>query len=207
MLPPPVHDPGAVRELADSILAEARYDRPPEPLPERILGWFADQIGKVLGGLTTQGGLGAVVAGLAIVAVVGSVIYLVARYGRISPVARAGGGAPKVMVELTRTPSEWRAEAEAHERAGRWAEGLRCRHRALVGELVRQGAIRDRAGRTAREHVGDVAEVRPAVAEPMAEATELFEAVWYGGAPAGPDEASRFEALADRVLDRRSVAR
>ena len=47
-LPPPTHDPGSVRDLADQILADTRYDRPPKLIPDRVLDWFGEQIGKVV---------------------------------------------------------------------------------------------------------------------------------------------------------------
>ena len=37
-LPPSTQDPAAVRDLADQILAEARYDQPSPSLPERAIG-------------------------------------------------------------------------------------------------------------------------------------------------------------------------
>ena len=46
----------------------------------------------------------------------------------------------------------------------------------------------------------------PDAAPAMAAATELFEAVWYGDAPTGPDEAERFERFDRQVLTARVVA-
>jgi len=198
-LPPSAHDPQAVRDLADRILAQARYDRPPESLPERIQGWFADRIADVLATLVGSGG-GTVVAWVVLVGAIGAVVYLVARHGRGVQVDRPVRERAAVMVELTRTPSEWRDEADRLEATGRWREGLRCRYRALVGDLVRRGDIADQAGRTAGEYVRDVAASHPAVAPEVAAATELFEAAWYGAAATGPDEAARFRELDQRVL-------
>jgi hypothetical protein len=198
-LPPPVHDPEAVRDLADRILAEPRYDRPPKSIPDRILEWFGEQLGKVFGSLVGSGA-GTLLAWLLVLGAVAITVYLIVRFGRVGRVPGPQGRPSDVMVELTRTPSEWRAEAAALEAAGRWKEGLRCRHRALVAELVRRGAIPDQAGRTAGEYARDVARSRPDAAPAMAVATELFEAAWYGDAPTGPDESARFEALDAQVL-------
>src|SRR3546814_7900913 len=74
------------------------------------------------------------------------------------------------MVELSRSPGEWRAMADELEAAGRWKEALRCRHRALVADLVRRGVIPDQAGRTAREYAADVALGLPHAAVPMTDA-------------------------------------
>lgn len=198
-LPPPVHDPGVVRDLADQILAESRYDRPAKSIPDRILEWFGEQIGKVLGSLVGSGA-GTVVAWIVVLAAVAAVVFLVVRYGRVVSLPRAAPARLEVMVELSRTPAEWRAEAEALERDGRWRAALRCRHRALVAELVQRGAIPDQAGRTAGEYVADVALTRPDAAPGFAAATALFEAAWYGGAPTARAESARFQELEADVL-------
>ncbi len=198
-LPPPDQDPAAVRDLADRILSEARYDRPPTPLYERILDWAAEQIAKAFGSLVGGGG-GTVLAWLVLAGAVGGIVYLLVRHGRITLPALAPGEEPHVMIELTRSAQAWREEAVRLEAAGRWAEGLRCRHRALVADLVRRGAIPDRAGRTAGEYVRDVAVTLPDAAPALAAATELFEAAWYGGAATGAEEAARFAELDGRVL-------
>lgn len=198
-LPPSTHHPESVRDLADRILAEPRYDRPPESIPDRILGWFGDQLSRVFGSLVGSGA-GTLVAWLVVLGAIGLVVFLVVRYGRVGRLPRPMARRAEVMVELTRTPGEWRAEAERLEAAGRWAEGLRCRHRALIGELVRRGAVADQPGRTAGEHLRDVMASQPEVAPPLAAATDLFEAAWYGGAPTGPDESARFQALDAQVL-------
>lgn len=198
-LPPSVHDPQAVRDLADKVLSEARYDRPPKSIPDRILEWFGEQLGRVFGSLVGSGA-GTLVAWVLVVGAVAFVVYLIVRYGRVPRVPRPNERPSEVMVELTRTPREWRAEAEALEGSGRWKDGLRCRHRALIAELVRRGAIPDQPGRTAGEYVGDVAGTLPAAAPALAAATELFEAAWYGDLPTGPEEAERFQRFDAQVL-------
>jgi hypothetical protein len=198
-LPPSTHDPDEVRELADRILSQARYDRPPESIPDRVLGWVGDQIAKAFESLVGGGG-GTVLAWLILVGALAGVAYLLVRYGRVTIPSLPAAAEPEVMVELTRSAREWRAEAAALEGEGRWAEGLRCRHRALVADLVKRGAIPDQAGRTAGEYVRDVTRTLPDAAPALAAATELFEAAWYGGATTGPEEAARFAELDARVL-------
>ena len=205
LLPPPVHDPQEVREAADAILADPRYDVPPEPLPERILGWFAEQVGKVLGSVVGSGA-GTVIAWAIVIGAVALVVYLVVRYGRVGRIELPAARRASTMVELTRSPKEWRADAEALEADGRWREGLRARHRALVAELVGRGVIPDQPGRTAGEYVHDVRRRLAPAAPPMAEATALFEAAWYGDLPTGPAEAARFAELDQTVLSARPDA-
>ena len=198
-LPPSTSDPEEVRALADEILRAARYREAPESVPQRVLNWVFEQLAQVFGALVGGGG-GAVVAWLILGGAISAVVYLLVRHGRVTLPAATQQGAPQVMVELTRSPREWRGEADALERQGRWREGLRCRHRALIAELVRRGAIPDQAGRTAGEYVRDVALALPEAAVPLAAATELFEAAWYGGAVTGASEAGRFADLDARVL-------
>jgi hypothetical protein len=201
-LPPSDHDPSEVRDLADEILSQPRYDRPPKSIPDRILEWVGERISDLLERLVGGGG-GTVIAWLILLAALGGIVFLLVRYGRVRlPVLPADAPA-EVMVELARTAAEWRGEADALERDGRWAEGLRCRYRALVADLVRRGTIPEQAGRTAGEYVRDVAADLPDASVPFAAATELFEVVWYGGATTGPDEARRFADLDARVLGAR----
>jgi uncharacterized membrane protein YeaQ/YmgE (transglycosylase-associated protein family) len=198
-LPPSTHDPEQVRGLADQILSEERYRQPPESIPDRVLGWIGEQIGKLLGQLVGGGG-GTVVAWLILGAAIGAVVYLLARHGRVTLPGVTPAAPSQVMVELTRRPHEWRAEADALEAQGRWREGLRCRHRAVIAELVGRGAIPDQAGRTAGEYVRDVAVTLPDAAPALSAATELFEAAWYGGADTGAAEAARFAELDAQIL-------
>ncbi len=198
-LPPTTPDPAAVRDLADRILAQTRYDRPAESIPDRIMGWLGDLLARAFGNLVSGGG-GAAFAWVILLAAVGGVVYLLVRYGRVTLPSLPTDDEPEVMVELTRSAREWRTEADRLEAADRWAEGLRCRHRALVADLVRRGAIPEQAGRTAGEYVRDVAGSLPDAAPAMAAATELFEAAWYGGATTGAAEAARFADLDARVL-------
>jgi hypothetical protein len=196
-LPPSEHDPASIRDLADQILSQARYDEPAQSIPDRILSWLGEQLTKVLDSLVGGGG-GTFVAWAILLGAAGAVIYLLARSGRITSLP-AAGPEPEVMVGLTRTARQWREEADALERQGRWADGLRCRHRALVADLVRRGVIPDQAGRTAGEYVRDVAARQPDAAPAFAAATEMFEAVWYGGATTGAAEAERFRGLDAQV--------
>lgn len=199
LVPPPVNDPDEVRALADEILSDRRYDRPPKPIVDRILEWFGDQLGRFLGSVVGSGA-GALIAWAVVIGAIALVVYLVVRYGRVGTLPAIRTPTAEVMIELTRTPAEWRAEAAALEAEGRWREALRCRYRALIGDLVARGTIPDRAGRTSGEYLSDVRHDLPDAAVPMATATELFEAVWYGGATSGPAEAGRFEDLERQVL-------
>jgi hypothetical protein len=119
------------------------------------------------------------------------------RFGRGAerrPRAR-GAGAP-----VGRSAEDWRSDAALHEAAGRWRDALRCRYRALVAELAGNGLLDDLPGKTTGEERADISIAAPAASPSFSEATELFDDVWYGDAPTGPDDAARFRSLSDRVL-------
>jgi hypothetical protein len=206
-LPEPVHDPERVRSLAEQILADPRYDEPAEPLLDRVLNWIGERIGDLLEALGGgAGGGGAGLSWLALFLAGAAIAYLALRFGRgFSVDRRSGPDAPPAMVELSRTPDTWRDEAAALAAEGRFREALRCRHRALVAELVALGVIPEIPGRTAREYVADVAVHRPASGPAVGAATDLFEAAWYGQAPTGADELHRFEELEAEALGRRTA--
>ena len=80
------------------------------------------------------------------------------------------------------------------------ATRLRCRYRALVAELAGNGLLDDLPGKTTGEERADIAVAAPSASHSFSEATELFDDVWYGDAPTGPDDAARFRSLSERVL-------
>jgi hypothetical protein len=204
-LPEPEHDPAEVRDLADEIMSRPEYREPPESLLERIGDWVGDRLGDALSGLSLGGTLPQFVAWLILALLVGVVMFLLARslsagsWGRSS--RRADRDAAVILsTDEHRSAADWLAEAARHEAEDRWAEGLLCRYRALVTQLVAREVIPELAGRTAGEYVQDVTARRPDVASTFAAATDLFEAAWYGGADTGPAERDRFATLAETTL-------
>lgn len=213
-LPEPQHDPERVRDLADEILSrpEYRWDDRHRSILERIGDWIADQLGRLaapLGVSAVPVWLGWMVLAL----LVGLVVVLVYR-SRTAWRRRPRPGrdtSDRVVISEADVALDWAAEAQRHEDAGRWRDGLRCRYRALVGELATRGVVGDLVGRTAGELAREVAANCPGANESFMSATELFESAWYGGLGVGPTERDRFARLADRVLaaadaGRRSVA-
>ena len=199
-LPEPTRDPDDVRSVAEDVLSDPRY-RPPEESPlESFQRWVGERLSELLSNLAGSGG-GAVLSWAILLAAVGGLVWVLVRYGRgvrIDPVD--GPRAGDTMVELSRSPAAWRAEADELAATGRHREAMRCRHRALVGDLVAIGVIPEIPGRTAREYVADVVVERPDAGPSMALATDLFEGAWYGDAPTGAAELERFVELEGEVL-------
>ncbi len=105
-----------------------------------------------------------------------------------------------VAVDRSREPVNWRSEADAHRRAGRYRESLRCRYRALVGDLARSGLIDEIPGRTTGEERSQLRRVRPAAHSPFSSAADLFDGAWYGRLEVGEGDDDAFIELERQVL-------
>jgi hypothetical protein len=181
------------------VLARPEFRPPDRTLLQRAFDWLLEQVGRLLAELGASGAGG--IVGLAVLALaLLGIGLLAARFSRgmtPSPEVRAAvPGAPR------RPAADWRAEAEAHERAGAWRQAVRCRYRALVAELAARGLVDEVPGRTAGEYRREVGRSLPDAAADFAGATELFELAWYGRGEPGEPEASRVRELSGRVLQR-----
>jgi len=85
---------------------------------------------------------------------------------------------------------------------GRYAEAIRQRLRDVVGDLTAAGVVAPLPGTTAAEVAAAAAVQRPAVAGPLAGATDLFSEIWYGDRPALPAHDSRMRDLTGDVRTR-----
>lgn len=204
--PEPEHDPEEVRQVADEILSRPQYDDGPDSLLDRINEFLNDLFDNLFGS-GDQGGSGGdlppIVSWLVLAVLVAMVVALIVWAVRSGGWGRRRTAAEEPVIlspEDQRSPDAWRSQAERHEAEGRWREGLLCRYRALVTELVRAEVVADVPGRTAGEYVREVSASRPDAAGPFAAATELFEAAWYGGVETGEAERDRFAALAADTL-------
>jgi hypothetical protein len=198
-LPVPDRDPEQVREVVREVLSRPEFRPPHRSLTERLFDWVLELIGRllaVLGGSGAGGIVGLVLLALVLV----GVGVLAARFSRgLTPSPEVAAAVP---AGRRRSAAEWRAEAEAHERAGEWRQAVRSRYRALVADLAARGLVDEIPGRTAGEYRGEVRRNVPTAAAEFADATELFELAWYARWPTGPDDATRLRALSDQVLSR-----
>jgi hypothetical protein len=186
-----------IRQLADDILARPEFHQPEPSLIEQARDWVEKRIGDILDA-AFSGSAGSLVGWVVLLVAVGLIIWSATRFSRT---VQAGG---RVGIEVEgihrRSPAQWRAEAEDHEAAGAWKEALRCRYRALIGDLVAEGVLDDVAGRTTGEFRRDVTDRAPDRSEAFSAATELFELAWYADRQTGADENARFQALAATVV-------
>jgi hypothetical protein len=105
-----------------------------------------------------------------------------------------------VVIDRTREPRGWREEADAHRSAGRYRDALRCRYRALVGDLARRGLLDEIPGRTTGEERSELRTSAPAAVPSFGEAADLFDAAWYGQLEVQPTDDDRFQQLDHEVL-------
>lgn len=61
------------------------------------------------------------------------------------------------VVDHDTPPGEWRRRADDHAAHGEYRDAVRCRYRALVGDLARAGYVDEIAGRTSGEERAQVA--------------------------------------------------
>ena len=203
-LDPVDQDPDAVREEACRLLSRDQSvcsppDTTPPNQPSRSgfsLGW-----------------LGALLWLMLILLLIALLVFLVRFF-----IERSGGGRKKrkrgkddddnvdeveqaaVAIDRSREPTNWRAEADEHRRAGRYRDALRCRYRALVGDLARRGLIDEIPGRTTGEERTQLHHVQPDAGTPFASAADLFDDAWYGHVAVDADDDERFQSFERDVL-------
>ena len=112
-----------------------------------------------------------------------------------------------VVVDRSREPFSWRDEADKHRRAGRYRDAVRCRYRALVGDLARRGLVDEIPGRTTGEERAQMRRSQPAASRPFTAAADLFDGAWFGHYEVAAADDDRFQGLEREVLAASEVAR
>lgn len=180
----PAVDAGQAREAAETVLSRPEF-QPAEPsLLDRALQWVGERVGRLFLGVDfgATGTVGAVVLVVLLALLVLAVLWLVRSVRRSRRLETVTSG------DAGRRSVDWAAEAAAHEAVGRWRDAVRCRYREVLADLATLGTVQERPGRTAGEHLRDVAERLPGARAPFAAVTATFEATWYGGE--APDAAT-----------------
>lgn len=102
--------------------------------------------------------------------------------------------------ELPDLPAEVLAlTADQLAAAGRFAEAVRERMRAIVAELIERGLIPPSPGWTVRELAAGAIQRIPAVAAPLRGAVDVFSEIWYGMRPARIDDDIAMRGYAEAV--------
>jgi hypothetical protein len=178
-------------QLAREELAKQVYRDAGPGLVERLVRWLLEQAGRLLDGAAgvSPGGYAGLVVVLLLVAAA-----VVAGRLKIGPLGRRSSREEALFVGRTRTAAQHRAAADAHAAAGEWAEAVRERLRAVVRSLEERAVLDERPGRTADEAAAEAGRALPSCAAGLRAAAVLFDEVWYGGRPAGPES---YAALRD----------
>jgi hypothetical protein len=178
-------------QLAREELAKQVYRDAGPGLVERLVRWLLEQAGRLLDGAAgvSPGGYSGLVVVLLLVAAAVVAVRL-----KVGPLGRRAAREDVLFVGGTRTAAQHRAAADAHAAAGAWAEAVRERLRAVVRSLEERAVLDERAGRTADEAAAAAGRALPSCAAGLRSAAVLFDEIWYGGRPAGPES---YAALRD----------
>lgn len=186
----------AAQQAAREELAKQVYREAGPGLVERVVRWLYDRAADLLDEVAgaSPGGWAGVVVVLALLVVAAVAIRL-----RVGPLGRQEARGESLFAGRARTAEEHRLAADAHAAAGRWAEALRERLRAVIRELEERAVLEPRPGRTAHEAAAEAGAALPGCAVELAAAARLFDDVWYGARPAGPGSDASLRAL-DRAV-------
>jgi hypothetical protein len=196
------HDAAEVRRRASELLSGPPYrDGEEGPLGAawRVgREWLAEQLATVLSVFGGDPLVAWLLVGLGLL-LLGVVVWRATRGLALDRAVEAPATGPG-----GRPASAWHADADEHEADGRWRDAVRCRYRALVGQLVEAGVVEDVPGRTVGELDRELAVAAPTIAEDVARAGEVFAAIFYGRQPARAEDARTVAAVAARA-DARGV--
>lgn len=109
---------------------------------------------------------------------------------------RGRGG---VLDEVGTSAADYRRRAQRAMTAGDHRAALLDAYRAVAAGAAERALLDDRPGRTAHEVAVSLAPVLPEEADALARAADRFDAVRYGGAATGAEEARRMLEL-DRCV-------
>jgi Domain of unknown function (DUF4129) len=201
---PVVLDRAAAARAAREELSKQVYREAGPSLTERLLRWTFEHISHLLdraAGVSPGGYVGLVVVVIVVVA-----IAVALRLG-IGPMLRTGTSEAALFVGRPRSAAEHRAAADGHAAAGRWAEAVRDRLRAIITGLEERTLLDPRPGRTADEAAADAGAVVPECAADLRAAARVFDDIWYGARPADASHDAQLRGLDDRVRASRPAIR
>lgn len=186
----------AAQQAAREELAKQVYRDAGPGLVERVLRWVVERAADLLdevAGVSPGGYAGIAVLVLLVVAAA------VAIRLRVGPLGRQQESERALFVGGERSADQHRAIAQAHAAAGEWAEAVRELLRAVVRSLEERAVLEPRPGRTADEAAAEAGLALPSCARDLSSAARLFDEIWYGGRPAGPESYSALREL-DRAV-------
>jgi len=205
-LGPVSQNPDDVRDAACRIVETSTVCDPPAP-PRSVPNRTPD---TGSGGAGIGGLMGLLLWALLIAVVVAIVLVAVRYFSDRRPSTDDLGDdgddpdddalAGTVIIDRSREPRGWREEAERHRAEGRFRDSIRCRYRALVGDLARRGLLDEIPGRTTGEERSQLRVSSPNAVPFFREAADLFDGAWYGHVRVGAADDDRCQQLDRDVL-------
>lgn len=184
-------DPDQARDWVRAELTKPEYQ---PSLIERIVDWFRDLLGDILGTAREFGGLDPAVAVALLVGVVVVVAIALARLRREpSDTKRRTPGA--VLTEERKSAAEHRALALRALAEERWDEAVVESVRAIAVGLAERDLVDDQPGVTAREVADAGARRFGAFADRLHAAADVFDGVLYGDHRARHQDATELVEL------------
>ncbi|QXJ22006.1 DUF4129 domain-containing protein [Actinomadura graeca] len=192
------------RELARRELEKQIYqrDRPSwlERAWERFTGWLNELFNRAASPNAQGDGSGWMsVAVIVLIVVVAVALVVWLMWGRRNLRSREDA----LLEDEPSTALDHRSAAEEHAAAGRWAEAIRERLRAIARDLEERAVLAPRPGRTADELAAEAGEAVPQLADELRAGVRTFDDVWYGDRPGTPDGYARLKDLDERLREAR----
>lgn len=183
----------ARRWLLDE-LAQEVYRQAEPSLFARAVGWLLDRLQAI--DLPDGPGSQVLLVALLLVVAAGIVVAL-ALAGPVRLARRRGRG--EVFEDVARAAVDHRRAADDHAAAGRWADAVQERFRAIVRSLEERALVTPAPGSTADEVAGEAALVLPDLDDELRAAARLFDDVRYGGRPGTAEQDARLRLLDEAV--------
>ncbi len=175
-----------------------------------FLGWILSGLGDwirwllrrlfrfAIGGSETGTEIVWIIVGVLLVWAVWMLLPVVLRWLGAMPASRASGASPARM-EILPESADLFDQAGLALRDGQHAEAIRLALLALIARLEKRGLLRYDTSRTNREYQR---ELRPSaeIAAGFGRLARIYDRVWYGGRPAGREDAEQAIGLCRTMI-------
>lgn len=188
------------REMARRELDKQIYQRDEPSWLERIWDDFSEWLQDLFSQATRpesqgSGGGWLSVAVIVVIALIAVALVVWLMRGRRNPRSRRD----PLLGEEPSTALDHREAAESLAAAGRWAEAIRERLRAVARDLEERAVLSARPGRTADELAAEAGEAVPELAGDLRAGVQIFDDVWYGDRPGTAEGYARLKDLDERL--------
>lgn len=203
-------DTDQIRSQFDDVLARREFDYDPS-LGQRFMSWLGRMIERLLESLRIPGagaaggpGIGSYLVTLLLIGAVVAIVVVAVRRIRRNVSRRGPDDDGPAMSMVVRTNDSGDGWMDDYLRDGDPAEAklqILEKYRRIVDALTDREVLSGAAGDSPRELASEYGESFPSTGPLMAEATDIFEAPWYGDAPGTHGDAVRLDDLTTRILD------